>query len=425
MILRILFDGLWEGAAVIAIAYLVNRCVPQRNATTRYAVWFATLLALLVVPVLTVLSNAGALLLAAVQPHAAAAEHAWKISLFPAQPLVHGAASFFAPALRWIPVVWLLGAAVCLARLGASLVRIARIRKGAIPAQAAGDVLISADVAIPIAVGFRKPAIIIPKQLFETLAAADLDRVIAHERAHLRRHDVPGNLVQRLVEAILFFNPWVYFAGRNLTLEREAACDDWAVRKTGDAGEYAAFLATLARRICRTRAPLATPSALGSRHELVERIERLAGSASRGLTINYYVLGGTVMIFVLLTLALEAFSPALAFSPTQSVSAAAVTGLAAVPAACANPNVDALVTKPAEPQMPRGFKAGGSAVVAVTIAPNGSVTHASVLKSSGNAQIDRSVLDAARHSTYSPKLVDCKAVTGSYLFRADFKPDAQ
>jgi TonB family protein len=99
--------------------------------------------------------------------------------------------------------------------------------------------------------------------------------------------------------------------------------------------------------------------------------------------------------------------------------------LAAVPAACANPNVDALVTKPAEPQMPRGFKAGGSAVVAVTIAPNGSVTHANVLKSSGNAQIDRSVLDAARHSTYSPKLVDCKAVTGSYLFRADFKPDAQ
>ena len=163
MIPRVLFDGLWEGAAVIAIASLVNRYVPQRNATTRYAVWFATLLALLVVPVLTVLSNAGALLLAVVQPHAAVAEHAWKISLFPAQPLVHGATGFFAPALRWIPVVWLLGAAVCLARLGASLVRIGRIRKGATPSQAAGDVLISADVAIPIAVGFRKPAIIIPK----------------------------------------------------------------------------------------------------------------------------------------------------------------------------------------------------------------------------------------------------------------------
>ena len=277
MIVRVLFDGLWEGAAIVAIAYLVNCCVPQRNATTRYAVWFATLLALVAVPVLTVLSNAGALLLTALQPHAVAGEHAWRISLLPAQPLVRGAAGFFTPALRWIPALWLLGAGACSARLGASLARIARIRKRAIPSQTAADVLVSADVAIPIAVGFRNPAIIIPKTLFETLAPADLDRVIAHERAHLRRHDVPGNLVQRLVEAILFFNPWVHFAGRNLTLERESACDDWAVRKTGDPGEYAAFLATLARRVCQTRAPLATPSALGSRHELVERIERLAG----------------------------------------------------------------------------------------------------------------------------------------------------
>ncbi len=74
MIVRVLFDGLWEGAAIVAIAYLVNCCVPQRNATTRYAVWFATLLALVAVPVLTVLSNAGALLLTALQPHAAAGE---------------------------------------------------------------------------------------------------------------------------------------------------------------------------------------------------------------------------------------------------------------------------------------------------------------------------------------------------------------
>jgi TonB family protein len=424
MILRVLFDGLWEGGAIVAIAYLVNCCVPQRNATTRYALWFATLLALLVVPVLTVLSNAGALLLTAVQPHAAIAQHTWTISLFPAQPLVHGAAAFFAPGLRWLPIVWLLGAGVCLARLGASLARIGRIRKNAIPSQTAGDVLISADVAIPMAVGFRKPAIIIPKHLFETLAAADLDRVIAHERAHVRRHDVAGNLIQRLVEAILFFNPWVYFAGRNLALEREAACDDWAVRKTGDPGEYAAFLATLARRVCQARAPLATPSALGSRHELVERIERLAGSAPRGFTVNYYIIGGTVMIFALLTLALEAFSPAVAFAPAQSASTPAVTGSAVAAAACAKPNVDALVTEPAEPQMPHGLKAGGLAIVAVTIAPNGSVTRLNLWKSSGNAQIDRSVINAAQHSKYSPKLVDCKAVAGSYLFRATFKPDA-
>ncbi len=131
------------------------------------------------------------------------------------------------------------------------------------------------------------------------------------------------------------------------------------------------------------------------------------------------------MLFVLLTLALEAFSPALAFAPAQSVSTPAVTGSSVAAAPCAKPNVDALVLTPAEPQTPHGLKAGASAIVSVTIAPNGSVTHANVWKTSGNAQIDRSVLEAARHSKYSPKLVDCKAVTGNYLFRADFAPDAR
>jgi TonB family protein len=152
---------------------------------------------------------------------------------------------------------------------------------------------------------------------------------------------------------------------------------------------------------------------------LVERIERLAGSEPRGLTVNYFIIGGTAMIFVLLTLALEAFSPVLASAPAMSVSAPAATGWA-VAAACAKPNVDAKVIEPVEPQMPHGLKAGGSVILAVTIAPSGSVTGLSLRKSSGNAQIDRSVAEAALHSTYSPKLVDCKAITGSYLFRADF-----
>ena len=129
------------------------------------------------------------------------------------------------------------------------------------------------------------------------------------------------------------------------------------------------------------------------------------------------------MIFVLLTLALEAFSPALAFAPPQSASTPAVAGSAVATAACAKPNVDALITEPAEPQIPRGVKAGGSVILAVTIAPHGSVTHVSLQKSSGNAQIDRSVTEAALHSKYSPKLVDCRAVVGSYLFRANFVPD--
>jgi TonB family protein len=423
MILRVLFDGLWQGSAIVAIAYLVTHLVSRRNAATRYAVWFAALIALVVVPLVTSLSNAGGFLLAALQPHAGSAK--WTISLMPAQSLAPEVSGFWNQATPWIVAAWSVGAAIGLLRLGWSLLRIARIRKDAVALSSARrDVLVSRDVAIPVAVGLVDPAIVLPRALIETLTPADLERVVAHERAHVRRHDVAGNLVQRSIEAILFFNPWVHLVGRALVLEREAACDDWAVAKTGTADEYATLLASLAVRLRDPQAPLATPSALGSRHALVSRIERLAGGIRRPLTLNYYVVGGTAMLFVILTLALEAFSPALAFAPTQANSSSAA-GAGSIAAACAKPDVDAAVISPAMPQKPQSLTVRESATMLVTIAPNGSVVSVLISKSSGNAAIDKAVAVAARQSKYSPKLVNCRPVQGTYLFYASFEPDKQ
>ena len=418
MIARILFDGLWQGALVVAVALAVVRTVPSRDATTRYAIWFAALLALVAVPVLAALSNTGALLLAAARPHAS--DGRWTLSLIPVTSLAHGTASLAASVLPWVGAAWIAGVAACLIRLGASLIRIGRIRANATPLPQ-GGVLVSNDIAIPIAVGLFAPAIVVPKRLLETLPPADLERILAHERAHVRRRDVAGNLVQRLIEALLFFNPWVYAIGRNLTLEREAACDDWAIADTGASDAYAACLASFARTL--RRAPLAAPSALGSRHALLARIERLARDATRPIALNRYAIGGTIVLFAILTLALEAFSPALAFAPAPASSTPG-SFANVLAAACTHPNVDATVTSPAQPQLPHGANLKGSATATVTIAPNGSVAAASITKSSGSPQIDKAVLDAARHSTYSPKLVNCKPVQGSYLFHADFAPSA-
>lgn len=421
MIVRVLFDGLWQGGAIVAIAWLVNCAVQRNNALTRYAVWFTALLALGVVPVLTASWNATEFLSAAFQAHGPSSR--WTISLLPARSLEHAAAGFLTPAMPWIAGAWGAGVGICLLRLGASLARVARIRRNATEAYTSfGKILVSGEVALPVVLGLRNPAIVVPKNLLETLEAADLARVIAHERAHIRRHDVLGNLVQRLVEACLFFNPWVHLVSRNLVLEREAACDDWAVRETGAPDEYAACLASLAQSLRRSRAPLATPSALGSRHALVARIERLAGHPSRPIGLDYYAIGGTIVLLAILTLTLEAFAPALAFAPSESASTHASIS-ARLTAACTNPNAVARYIDGPAPALPHGVKARGSATVRVTIAPSGSVLRASVWKTSGSPQIDQAVLDAAKGSKYSPQLIDCKAVEGAYLFHADFAPN--
>jgi TonB family protein len=418
MIVSTLINGLWQGAAIVAIGYAVTLAVPQRNASTRYAIWFATVLALAVVPILSTTSKLGAWLLGALNSHSAAI---YKVSLIPAVPLVARADAWAGTGATWIVSIWLAGVAICLLRLAASFVRVEGIARGATHAAGAdADVFVSESVAVPIVAGIFSPKIVLPSVLATQLPPADLQRIIRHERAHVRRRDPFYNLIQRSIEALLFFNPWVHLAGRRVCIEREAACDDWVVEETGSAGEYAACLAALAQTIRRRSAALLTPSAFRSRAALVARIKRLDSVHRPRLTVNAFAVGGTIVLFIVATLALQALSPARVFSPEAQPGSQSLS--TAVAAACANPDVEATVINAVPPELPHGFKAYGFVNVAVTIAPNGRVTHTSVLHSSGNATIDNAVVQAARTSTYSPKLANCTPVQGDYIFHAEFKP---
>jgi TonB family protein len=423
MIVAALFSSLVQGCAIAAITYLAVRCVPERNAATRCALWFVALLALLFIPVLTVASDAGAQLLAALRP--SAGPGAIVVSLLPVGTLAHQATRLAAPAGLWILSLWLIGVTAQSARLAVSFLRVEGIRRGAEPSGIdGGRVLVSAEIAIPIAAGLFDPVVIIPKRVADTLARGDLARVVAHERAHLARNDIAGNLVQRAIEAILFFNPWAHLIGRQISNEREAACDDVAVQRTGTAGDYVKCLASLAQSISARQAALLTPSALRSRRSVVARIERLARNGAPGATsLNYYSIGGTIMILALLTLALQALSPA----STVSANAPAMlqsTGSRLVASACSVPNAAARVVTPAEPQIPHSAgPVHGFVNIGVTISPSGQVAKAVVEHSSGIAAVDAAVLKAAKASTYSPARKDCAPVAGEYIFHAEFEPN--
>lgn len=403
MIVSMIFNGLLQGAAIVAIAFLAVRCVPERNAATRYALWFAALLALLVVPALTVVSNVGARLVAALRPSGGG--HEITISLLPVATFTHDATQLTASATTWIVLFWLAGALVAGSRLVVSFIRIERIRRNATPIDLFGQcVLVSTDVVIPVAAGLLRPAVILPKAVVETLASNDVARVVAHERAHIRRNDLAGNLIQRSIEAVLFFNPWVYVIGRHLVDERESACDDQAVVRTGEAADYAQCLATLAQSVHRRRPVLLTPSALGREHSVIARIERLLRNGASGDTsLNYYAIGGTIVLFAILTLALQAFSP-VAAAPAYATATSPSSGSTLVASACTNPNVLAKVINPAMPQIPASAGAiRGYVDIQVVIKPNGSVGKASVQHSSGNRQVDTAVLNAARSLDLFPR----------------------
>lgn len=420
MILTVLVNGVWQGALVIGGTALLLQALAPRNAATRYAAWFCALIAILAMPVLTATMHWGASLVATMQHHARSNPGVFSLVALRAEAPVEDSHALWA-----IASVWSAGALFGFLRLAVSFHRIAAIRRLAAPFSEADGiaVLVSDDLTIPIATGIVSPAIVLPRELAHKLTKEELTCTIEHELAHVRRGDVATNFLQRVIEALLFWNPWVYAVGRKLVRERECACDDWAASRVGETADYASCLATLARLIAAAPTPLLTPSVFGARHALVNRIERLTSDRPHeDSSLNYIAIGAVTMLLFAMTLLLQVLVPA----PLDAAALAAPAGTMTQsgPKACANPDVDATAVNPAMPALPKSEVPPHkvSAIIAVTVSIDGKPTAARVYRSSGYPNVDRAVVAAAQKSTYSPKLVNCTPVQSTYLFKADFAP---
>jgi protein involved in polysaccharide export with SLBB domain/beta-lactamase regulating signal transducer with metallopeptidase domain len=127
-------------------------------------------------------------------------------------------------------------------------------------------------VDVPAVVGALRPVILVPLGLLNDLPASQIQAILAHELAHIRRHDYLVNLVQAAIESVLFYHPATWWISAQIRIERENCCDDVAARACGDRRDYAAALAALEARRSAAIAHLA-PAATGGR--LVDRVRRL------------------------------------------------------------------------------------------------------------------------------------------------------
>jgi beta-lactamase regulating signal transducer with metallopeptidase domain len=137
------------------------------------------------------------------------------------------------------------------------------------------QLLVSSHIAAPMSLGFLNPAILIPRALLDTLSDSELEHVVLHELAHLRRRDDWTGLVHKLMEAILPIQPAVYWIGHRMSIEREMACDDWVIATTGTAKPYAASLTKVAELTQWERAGTLAAGATGNRSQLFSRIHHM------------------------------------------------------------------------------------------------------------------------------------------------------
>src|SRR5205823_866514 len=139
-------------------------------------------------------------------------------------------------------------------------------------------VLQSTLVETSVVVGYFRPVILLPMSAVTGLSPGQLDAILAHELAHIRRHDYLVNLLQTLVETVFFYHPAIWWLSNQVRCERENCCDDIAAAVLGNRVEYGRAL--LALEECRASETALAVGAQGG--SLLARVRRLLGRVPPG-----------------------------------------------------------------------------------------------------------------------------------------------
>jgi beta-lactamase regulating signal transducer with metallopeptidase domain len=312
-----LLNTLAEGLVIALFAWIVLRLIGRRNSGTRFAVWFCALLAISLSPFIQIgfTGRAG--------------------------ELAHSAAAFTMPS-AWASYLfgaWAVIALMGLLRVAVGLWHLQRIRQRCTPVDAqeldpmlcetlgrfrsvrAVELRTSEEVRVPTAIGFAKPAVLFPAWALRDLSVAELNTILLHELAHLCRWDDWTNLAQKVLRALFFFHPAVWFVENRLALEREMACDDMVLAHTANPRAYAACLVSLAEKNLLRRGVALAQAAVGRMRQTSARIlQILDGRASHAVQV-WKPAPWLVGVFSIACLASSAHAPKLvAFGDTPAIA---------------------------------------------------------------------------------------------------------
>lgn len=324
-----MLNCMFEGSAITACAWLALRAMGRRNAGTRFAVWMLALFAIAALPWLDLLLPARAGL-AVENTHAALLlPRSWALDIL---------------------VLWGVIAAAALLRIGIGLWQVRKLRQSCRRVDAATldpllrktlvdfrsirrvTLCVSDSVRVPTAIGFFKPVVVIPAWAWQELSADELNVILLHELAHLRRWDDCSNLVQKVLHAVLFFHPAVWWIENHLSLEREMACDDLVLAQTANPRAYAHCLVSVAEKSFLHRGLALAQAAVSRMRHTSLRVTQILDTNRPGATRIWKPAIGLVSGFAVVCAVSFARAPRLiAFQDQALQVAAASSSLSAVP----------------------------------------------------------------------------------------------
>ena len=256
---------------------------------------------------------------------AAARSEARAVTAIEEPEKIASGAAWLIPYSPFIAASYLLGVLLMTLRLTWALRGVKRLRRASCPLddsrllaavaeqarriglRAAPAVAHCREISVPIVIGVVKPLILLPASIASGLAPDQVQALLAHELAHLRRFDPLVNVAQRLIEAALFFHPAVWYVSRRVSIERENASDDLVLSAGFPRLAYADALVRMAELSLSLRQPLCAGAALaasGERpSEFKRRVLRLLGGQAQQSRLAP---GGVLLLWIAVAAGLAA-----------------------------------------------------------------------------------------------------------------------
>ncbi len=318
---------LWQGTIVAGILAAVLALMSRQSASARYVVSCGALALVFAMFVATTIRayDPAAAPIAIASGDSAASPETVKVSLKQLPVLIAESAAVglrdravtvVSSARNQLPsivAIWLAGVVLLSARLLVSWMRAKRlIHRASKPAshewqrvaarisdalglRRAVTLLESAAVEVPSVIGSLRPIILLPASALTGMTPEQIEMVLAHEMAHIRRHDFLINLLQAVVETLMFYHPAVWWMSRRVRIERENCCDDLAVAVCGNPIQYARALTRL-EELRANALPVVVAANGGS---LLERIRRIAAGRAEGTTSSSRWAAAVAMLVLL------------------------------------------------------------------------------------------------------------------------------
>ncbi len=293
-----LIHFLWQGSAIALLFAAAQFALKRCSAQSRYIIACTSLAAAAVAPIITFLAHedvgVGSLSPTGfVGGDAAATGALGTLSRITASHATAPSGGLVGMILPWLVLAWSIGVCSLSLRLVGGWLEVQRLRR--CHTQSLGEPLLSkleelkarlqvirpvqllksALVEVPTVLGWLRPVILLPASTLTGLTPAQLESILSHELAHVRRNDYLVNILQRVVETVLFYHPAVWWMSKCIREERERCCDDLVIQVCGDRFGYARALASLEDlRSGTVRVVLAaTDGSLG------DRVRRLLGKS--------------------------------------------------------------------------------------------------------------------------------------------------